>query len=63
MNAKVLEVINQMIVLIIYGIVFSREITKSEFDLFNTVFTVGGIIVSVSMMFFIWYLKSKNILE
>lgn len=63
MDAKVLEVINQMIILIIYGIVFSREITKSEFDLFNTVFTVGGIMVSTLLMFFIWYLKSKDILE
>ncbi|MEK6818510.1 MAG: hypothetical protein AABY10_01100, partial [Nanoarchaeota archaeon] len=51
----------QLIVLIIYGIVISREITHQTLDLLNTSITVGGIIFSVLLMFFTWYLKSENL--
>ncbi len=63
MDSRVLEIINQMIILIIYGIVFSREITNKSFDFPNTIITVGGIIFSVILMFFIWYFKSVKIIE
>ena len=63
MDSKVLEVLNQIIVLIIYGIVVSREIAHKSFDTPNTIITIGGIIFSVLLMFFTWYLKSQRIVE
>lgn len=63
MDSRSLEVINQIVTLIIYGIVFSREIIHKSFDLPNTIVTVGGIIFSVAFMFFIWYFKSQKIIE
>lgn len=61
MDTRVLEVLNNLIVLIIYGIVLSREISQHSFDFLNTIFTVGGIILSVFLMFFTWSVKNKNI--
>jgi hypothetical protein len=61
MDSRVLEIINQLIVLIIYGIVLSREITNQTLDAPNTIITIGGIIFSVVLMFFIWYLRAKQI--
>jgi len=63
MDSKILEVINQLIILIIYSIVISREITHHSLDLLNTFFTMGGIIFSVILMLFIWYLKSEEVLS
>ena len=63
MDSRVLELINQLIVLIIYGIVMSREISHQTLDALNTLVTAGGIILSVLLMFFIWYLKSEKIIE
>ena len=63
MDSKVLEVINQLIVLIIYGIVLSREIIHKSMDYLNTVITIGGIIFSVMLMFFIWYFKSQKLVD
>ncbi|MBU3913774.1 MAG: hypothetical protein KKE50_06805 [Nanoarchaeota archaeon] len=60
MDSKVLEIINQLIVLIIYGIVLSRELTHQSFDYTNTTITIGGIVFSVMLMFFTWYFKSQN---
>jgi hypothetical protein len=51
---------NQLIVLIIYGIVLSRELMHQTLDALNTSITVGGIIFSVLLMFFTWYLKSEK---
>jgi len=62
MDSRILELINQLIVLIIYGIVISREITHQTLDVINTLITIGGIIFSVLLMFFTWYLKSKRII-
>lgn len=39
MDSKVLEVLNQIIVLIIYGIVISREIAHKSLDMLNTIIT------------------------
>jgi len=63
MDSKVLEVLNQIIVLIIYGIVLSREFAHKSFDFINTLITIGGIIFSVILMFFTWYFKSQNFVE
>ncbi len=63
MDSKVLEIVNQLIVLIIYGIVMSREITHQTLDTPNTLITAGGIIFSVLLMFFTWYLKSEKIIR
>jgi len=63
MDSKVLEIINQMIILIVYSIVLSREIMHKSLDYLNTLITIGGIIFSVILMFFIWYFKSLNILD
>ena len=63
MDSKILEVLNQIIVLIIYGIIISREITHKSLDILNTIITIGGIIFSVLLMFFTWYLKSQRIVE
>ncbi len=63
MDSKILEILNQMITIVIYGIVLSREITNSQLDMINTVFTIGGIIISILLMFFIWYLKSIKIVN
>ncbi len=61
MDSRVLEILNQIIVLVIYLIVFSREIVYGSFDFINTIVTVGGIIFSVFLMFFTWYLKSQKV--
>lgn len=63
MDSRVLELINQLIVLIIYGIVISREITHQALDILNTLIAIGGIIFSVLLMFFTWYLKSEKKIE
>lgn len=63
MDSKVLELLNQLIVLIIYGIVISREISHQALDYINTIITIGGIIFSVILMFFTWYLKSEKFIE
>lgn len=63
MDSRVLEVLNQIIVLIIYGIVVSREVAHKSFDIPNTIITVGGIIFSVLLMFFTWYLKSREAIK
>lgn len=63
MDARVLEILNQIIVLIIYGIVLSREITNHSFDLPNTLITIGGIVFSVILMFFTWFFKAKSLVE
>jgi len=63
MNSRVLEVLNQLIVLIIYGIVFSREIAHQSLDKINTLVTIGGIIFSVLLMFFTWFLKTQKSIE
>ena len=63
MDSKVLELINQMIVLIIYGIVLSREISHQTLDIPNTIITIGGIIFSVILMFFIWHLKNQELID
>lgn len=60
MDSRVLELLNQLIVLVIYGIVMSREITHQTLDTLNTLITIGGIIFSVLLMFFNWYLKFEN---
>lgn len=62
MDSRILELINQLIVLIIYGIVISREIAHQTLDTLNTSITIGGIIFSVLLMFFTWYLKSEKII-
>jgi|TARA_Y100000034_G_scaffold62444_1_gene75746 hypothetical protein len=59
----VLEIINQLIVLTIYGMVLSREISDRSLDLINTSITMGGIIFSVLLMFFIWHLKGISVLK
>jgi hypothetical protein len=61
MDTKILEVINQIIVVVIYGIVLSRELVNRTFDSINTIITIGGIVFSVILMFFIWYLKSARV--
>lgn len=63
MDSRVLEIMNQSIVLVIYGIVLSREITHQTLDSMNTIITIGGIIFSVLLMFFTWYLKSGRRIE
>ena len=63
MDSRVLELINQLIVLIIYGIVMSREISHQTLDAANTVITIGGIIFSVLLMFFTWYLRHEKAIE
>jgi len=63
MDSRVLEVINQLVVLIIYGIVFSREIAHQSLDKINTLVTIGGIIFSVLLMFFIWFLKTQKAID
>jgi hypothetical protein len=63
MDSRVLEIINQIIVLVIYGIVFSREIVHESFDTINTLITIGGIIFSVLLMFFTWYFKSQGVIK
>ena len=63
MDSKILELINQLIVLIIYGIVMSREINHQTLDALNTLITIGGIIFSVLLMFFTWYLRSEKLVE
>jgi len=62
MDSRILEVLNQLIVLIIYSIVISREITHHSLDMLNTFFTMGGIIFSIVLMLFIWYLRSQEVL-
>ena len=63
MDSKVLEIVNHLVILIIYGIVLSREISNQSLDFINTLMTMGGIIFSVLLMFFIWHLKGSSILE
>ena len=63
MESRTLEVLNQLIVLIIYGIVFSREFTHQSLDKINTIVTIGGIIFSVLLMFFTWFLKEQRVIE
>ncbi|MBU0760274.1 MAG: hypothetical protein KJ600_02675 [Nanoarchaeota archaeon] len=63
MDPRVLELLNQLIVLIIYGIVISREITRQSLDSLNLLITVGGIIFSVLLMFFTWYLKTEKLVR
>jgi len=63
MDSRVLELMNQLIVIIIYGIVISREISHQSLDKLNTLITIGGIIFSVLLMFFTWQLKSEKIIE
>ena len=59
LDTRILEVLNQLMVLIIYGITISRLI--NPVDIVSNVLTIIGIIISVTLMFFIWYLKDKNI--
>jgi len=59
LDTKILEILNQLMVLIIYGITISR--LTDPIDLLSNVLTIIGIIISVMLMFFIWYLKEKNI--
>ena len=63
MDSRVLELINQLTVLIIYGIVISREISHQTLDKINTLITIGGIIFSILLMFFTWYLRHEKALE
>ena len=63
MDSKVLEIVNHLVILIIYGIVLSRAISNQSLDFINTLMTMGGIIFSVLLMFFIWHLKGSSILE
>ena len=63
MDSRVLEIMNQLIVLVIYGIVLSREITHQTLDSMNTIITIGGIIFSVLLMFFTWDVKSGRRIE
>ena len=59
LDTKILEVLNQLMVLIIYGITISR--LTNPVDILSNVLTILGILISVTLMFFIWYLKDKNI--
>ncbi|MBS3076751.1 hypothetical protein J4233_00605 [Candidatus Pacearchaeota archaeon] len=61
MDSRILELMNQLIVLVVYGIVLSMEISHESLDTLNTLITVGGIVFSVVLMFFTWYLKSEKI--
>jgi len=63
MDSKILEIINQIVVIIIYGIVLSREFVSQSLDFLNTIITIGGIIFSVVLMFFIWYLRNLKVLD
>jgi len=60
-DSRILELMNQLIVLVVYGIVLSMEISHESLDTLNTLITVGGIVFSVVLMFFTWYLKSEKI--
>ena len=59
LDTKILEILNQLMVLVIYGITISR--LTNPVDIVSNVLTIIGIINSVTLMFFIWYLKDKNI--
>lgn len=59
LDTKILEVLNQLIILVIYGITISR--LTNPVDIFSNVLTIIGIIVSVTLMFFIWYLNDKDV--
>ena len=59
LNTKILEILNQIMVLVIYGITISR--LTNPVDIVSNVLTIIGIIISVALMFFIWYIKDKNI--
>jgi len=50
MDARVLEVLNQLIVLVIFSIIISREISSQSFDLLNTAFSIGGMIFLIILM-------------
>ena len=63
MDSKILEIVNQLIVLTIYAVVISREISNQTLDFLNTTITIGGIIFSVLLMFFTWYLKSTKVVD
>ena len=63
MDSKILEIVNQLIVLTIYAVVISREISNQTLDFLNTTITIGGIIFSVLLMFFTWYLKSSKVVD
>ena len=57
MNKKILEVVNQLIILTIYAIIFSRGINKSCFNTLDNILTIFGIILSISLMFYLWSIK------
>ena len=59
LDIKILEVLNHLMILVIYGITISR--LTNPIDLISNVLTIIGIIISITLMFFIWYLKEKNI--
>jgi hypothetical protein len=59
LDTKILEILNQLMILIIYGITISR--LTDPIDLVSNVLTIPSIIISIALMFFIWYLKEKNI--
>ena len=59
LDTKILEILNQLMVLVIYWITISR--LTNPIDIISNVLTIISIIISVMLMFFIWYLKDKNI--
>jgi len=59
LNTKILEILNQLMILVIYGITISR--LTNPIDLISNILTISSIIISIALMFFIWYLKDKNI--
>jgi hypothetical protein len=59
LDTKILEILNQLMILVIYGITISR--LTNPIDLISNILTISSIIISIALMFFIWYLKDKNI--
>ncbi len=59
LDTRILEVLNQLMVLVIYGITISR--LTNPIDIISNVLTIIGIIISVTLMSFIWYLKNKRL--
>lgn len=57
-NTKILEVLNQILMVVIYGIAVSK--LTNPIDVYTNVLAVFGIIVSISIMFFVWYLNSEE---
>lgn len=54
MDKRILEVLNHLLALLIYAFLLSKNIASECFSLFDSVITLINVIISISLMFYLW---------